>query len=145
MIDWDHSTVSRAFDECYPLDASDRFVSEEERWLSVVKQLQIHAYVRHDDMDKFQTEFVNKLVQSRQDIGEIPPSKLKDILSKLAPTCSFNQHKHHPGNAKFQGLLESALAADAEYEANPCLDRFLYHLNFLASHPCASIHCHAWP
>ena len=100
-----------------------------------MKQLQTHAYVRHDDMDKFQTEFVNKLVQSRQDIGQIPLWKLKDILSKLAkaPTCSFNQHKHHPGNAKFQGWLESALAADAEYEANPSLDRFLYHLNLLVS------------
>ena len=59
-----------------PWNASDRFVSEEERWLGVVKQLQTHAYVRHDDMDKFQTEFVNNLVQSRHDIGKIPRRNL---------------------------------------------------------------------
>ena len=100
-----------------------------------MNQLQTHAYVKHDDMDKFQTEFVNKLVKSRQDIGEVLPSKLKDILIRhaKAPTCFINQHKNHPGNVKFQDLLEKALTADAEYEASPSLDRFLYHLNLLVS------------
>ena len=58
---WDHSTVSRAFNDCYPLEASDHFVREalaqcseattdsclcEARWYGLI-QVNILVQTRH--------------------------------------------------------------------------------------------------
>ena len=119
--------VTEALKKCYPLDASDSFVSTYDKWLLLSESMRKTIKVDPNNIALLRKQFSEVLIASADEYGDMPEENEEELLVRLVKTFTYkyNTSRDFDSNREFYNDLKKALEADEAYEAKPTLLKLL--------------------
>jgi len=84
--EWSVATILEALKECYPLDASDSFVSIYDKWLLLSKSMRKTIKVDQNNIALLRKQFSETLIAASDEYGDMPEEYEEELLGRFMNT-----------------------------------------------------------
>ena len=87
--EWSVATILEPMKECYPLDASNSFVSTYDKWLLLSKSMRKTIKVDPNNIALLRKQFPEVLIAAADEYGDMPKENEEELLGRFVNTFTY--------------------------------------------------------